>query len=140
MKNIAILFILVLISLSCLADVFDATPEALIKFAHTYHVPPILFAMLLTAIIETFVLWCLKYRTWKVLICFFMLNLISNFLVNAIYGYSGDVRMMPSLELGAVIFEASLLGLVANYSVKLWLSVICTNLVSFLVGILLFGT
>lgn len=137
-KIVSFLF-LIFLSLSCFADVLTDTPESFINFRRTYHISPILFAMGLTAIVETFLLWCFKYRGWKVLTYFFILNLISNFLINAIYGYYGDIYWVPVLELGVVLFEAALLGLMTGYNKKLWLSVFATNLISFLLGVLLFG-
>jgi len=139
MTKIILLLFLIFFPLSCFADVLDGTPESFRYFEQNYHISPILFAMWLTAVIETFLLWCFKYRTWKVLIYFFILNLISNFLVNALYSYYGDIWLVPVLELGAVVFEAALLGLMTGYNKKLWLSVFATNLISFLTGVLLFG-
>lgn len=138
MKKI-LFFILLLLCFPVLADVLSDTPESFRQFERTYHVSPIFFAMSLTAIIETFLLWCFKYRGWTVLTYFFILNLISNFIINTIYDYSGDGLLVPALEVGAVVFEAGLLGLMTGYNKKMWLSVLATNLISFLTGVLLFG-
>ena len=87
MKKILI-FILLFLCFPVWADVLDDTPissggfVSFWQFVRAYHISPIFFAMGLTAVIETFLLWCFKYRTWKVLTYFFILNLISNFLVN----------------------------------------------------------
>ena len=102
-----------------------------------------LFAMGLTAVIETFLLWCFKYRGWKVLSYFFILNLISNFLANFVYqnlwGMVQKDILILSLELAVVLFEAILLGIMTGYNKKLWFSVFLTNLCSFLFGVFLFG-
>ena len=65
-------------------------------------------AMFLTAVIETFVLWCLRYRGWKVLSYFFVLNLVSNFLINFTYFNTWMLMpkyvLIPVLEFSVVIF------------------------------------
>ena len=100
-------------------------------------------AMLLTAVIETFVLWCFKYRGWKVLSYFCVLNLVSNFLINLTYYHTWMLMpkyvLIPILEFSVVIFEASLLGLMTGYNKKLWLSVFLTNLISYTTGVLIYG-
>lgn len=140
MKNF-IFFALLFLSLTCHADVLDRFPLNWIR--HTYHIPPILFTMLLTATLETSLLWCFKYRGWKILSYFFTLNLISNLLVNLIYqnifGIIPKDILIFSLELAVVIFEVGFLGLMTKYNKKLWVSVFSTNLFSFLLGVFLFG-
>lgn len=139
------------------ADVLEPNEVFSHTFLKHYHISSVLFAMTLTAVIETSVLWCFKYRGWKVLTYFFILNLISNFLVNLgaevlpellmeddAYYYRGRLEQLyycciPFLELFAVVFEAGLLGLMTGYNKKLWISVFLTNLASFLLGVLLFG-
>ena len=124
-----------------------------------------LYPMLLTALIEVFVLWCFKYRKRAVLIYFAILNLISNFIVNVlragfwVWGawffsfllceiLGTDIYYcnkmpewicIPFLELGAVLFEFILLGIKAGYSKKLLFVVFICNLISFLTGVILFG-
>ena len=99
--------------------------------------------MFLTAVIETIVLWCLKYRGWKVLSYFFVLNLVSNFLLNCtyfhIFGIAPKYVLIPALEISVVIFEAGLLGLMTGYSKRVWGSVFLTNLISSSIGVLLYG-
>lgn len=145
------------------ADVLEPNEVFPHTFLQHHRILSVLFAMFLTAVIETFLLWCFKYRTWKVLTYFFILNLISNFLVNLgaaelpfhicftffnndCFMYSGGGMLntvyyycIPFLELFAVVFEIGLLGLMTGYNKKLWLSVFATNLISFLTGVLLFG-
>ena len=100
-------------------------------------------AMLITAIIETIVLWCCKYRGWKVLSYFFILNLVSNFLVNftyrRVYGLWPKIILVPALELGVYIFEVALLGLMTGYNKKLFLSVLLSNIITYSLGVLLYG-
>ena len=108
------------------------------------------FPMVLTAAIETFVLWRFKeYRKWGILAYFAILNLISNVLVNYLHAtsfFSGNDNLLaPShadiflLELGAVLFEFIWLGLKTGYSKKLLFVVFICNLISFLIGVILFG-
>ena len=105
--------------------------------------PLLLVAMFLTAIVETFLFWCFRYRDWKVLSYFFILNLISNLLVNLAYqnlwGIIPKNSLILSLEVAVVLFEACLLGVMTGHNKKLWLSVFLTNLCSFLLGVLLLG-
>lgn len=100
-------------------------------------------AMFLTATIETLLLYFLKYRDWKILSYFFSLNLISNLCVNVIYSYVCHINPLgltvALLELGVLLFEITLLGLMSGYNKKLYLSVFATNLCTFLLGVLLFG-
>lgn len=135
--------ILLLLSFSVLADVLTEREEFFFKLESAYHIPPFLLTMFLTAVIETFFLWCFGYRGWKVLTCFFVLNLISNLVVNLVYESIWRIApyyvLVPTLESGVVLFEAGLLGLMTGYNKKLWLSVLATNLLSFLTGVLLFG-
>ena len=159
MKKVVFL-LFVLFSPPCLADLLplDSELPKLVIFLKNYHIPLVPFAMFLTAIVETFLLWCFKYRGWKVLTYFFILNLISNLGINIISdiicrfivdffeipGYGLAYRevfnyCVPFFELSVVLFEASLLGLMTGYNKKLWLSVFATNLISFLLGVLLFG-
>ena len=162
MKKI-LFFILLFLCFPVWADVLDDRVVPLHTFLKHYHISSVLFTMILTAVIETSVLWCFKYRGWKILTYFFILNLISNFIVNlgatelplhicftffdnACFMYSGGGMFdtiyyycILFLELFAVVFEAGLLGLMTGYNKKLWLSVFLTNLISFLLGVLLFG-
>ena len=105
--------------------------------------PLLLVAMPLTAIVETFLLWCFRYRGWKVLSYFFVLNLISNLLINLAYrnlwGIVPKDVLILSLELIVILFEVTLLGLMTGYNKKLCFSVFFTNLCSFLLGVLLLG-
>lgn len=100
-------------------------------------------AMFLTAIIETIVLWCLRYRKFLVLVWFFVLNLISNFIVNVIYQnfyyVIPKLVLIPILEISVVIFEILGLGLLTRYTKKMCVTVFFTNLISFLTGVILFG-
>lgn len=100
-------------------------------------------AMFLTAIIETFVLWCFRYRKFWVLVWFFVLNLVSNFIVNLVYQnlyyVVPHIVLVPVLELSVVVFEFFGMGLVTQYTKKMCMIVFFTNLVSFLTGIILFG-
>ena len=102
-----------------------------------------LFPMLITAITETIVLWCCRYRGWKVLSYFFVLNLISNFLVNftyrQVYGLWPKIILVPSLELGVYVFEVALLGLMTGYNKKLFWSVLLSNVVTYTLGVILYG-
>ena len=100
-------------------------------------------AMFLTASIETFILWCLRYHKFRVLVWFFVLNLISNFIVNVVYQnlyyVVPHIVLVPGLELSVVIFEILGLGLLTRYTKKICVSVFFTNLISFLTGVILFG-
>ena len=101
-------------------------------------------SMFLTAIIETFLLWCFKFRGWKVLTYFFILNLISNLIVNLALAQIHTLHVVPEtvsvsvLEFGVVVLEAGLLGLMTGYHKKVWLTVFGTNLASFLIGLFFF--
>jgi len=99
--------------------------------------------MLITAITEAIVLWCCRYRGWKVLSYFFVLNLISNFLVNftyrQVYGLWPKIILVPVLELGVYIFEAVFLGLMTRYNKKLFLSVLLSNVMTYTLGVILYG-
>ena len=150
-------FVLLFLCFPVWADLLDDRVAPLHTFLKHYHVSSVLFVMVLTAVIETFLLWCFKYHGWKILSYFFILNLISNFLVNYgaevlpeffieddVYFYRGRIEQLyyyciPFLELFVVVFEASFLGLMTGYNRKLWISVFLTNLISFLTGIFLFG-
>ena len=150
-------FILLFLIFPVWADVLEPDEVFPHTFLQHYHISSVLVAMFLTAVVETILLWCFKYRGWKVLTYFFILNLISNFLVNLgaevlpelfieddVYFYSGRLGQLyyyciPFLELFAIVFEAGLLGLMTGYNKKLWISVFLTNLTSFLTGVLLFG-
>ena len=102
-----------------------------------------LIAMFITAVVETIVLWCCKYRYWKELGYFFLLNLISNFLVN--FTYQHIWNMMPKgvliflLELGVYVFEVTLFGLITGYRKKMFFCVLLTNLISYSLGVLIYG-
>ena len=100
-------------------------------------------AMLITAVVETIVLWCCKYRGWKVLTYFFVLNLVSNFLVNFIYrqtyGMWPKIALVPTLEFGVYVFEVVLLGLMTGYNKKLFLSVLLSNVITYTLGVLIYG-
>ena len=102
-----------------------------------------LTAMLITAVTETILLWCLKYRGWKVLTYFFILNLVSNFLVNFVYQHTyymlPKVALIPMLEFGVYAFEVALLGLMTGYNKKLFICVFLTNLFSYSLGVLMYG-
>ena len=102
-----------------------------------------IIAMLLTAIIETFVLWCLRYRKFWVLVYFFVLNLISNFIVNFIYQniwyVVPKIVIVPVLELSVFIFEIFFMGIYVGYNKKMFASVFLTNFISFMTGVILFG-
>jgi len=104
---------------------------------------PYLNAMLITAVTETIVLWWCRYRSWKVLSYFFVLNLISNFLVNftyrQMYGLWPQIILVPSLELGVYLFEVVLLGLMTGYNRKLFLCVLLSNLITYSLGVILYG-
>lgn len=104
---------------------------------------PIFFAMFLTALVETCLLWCFKYRSKKLLFFYFVLNLISNFVANISYqklwGIIPQGWLIFILETGVLFFEIVLFGLTIGYNKKLYYSVFLTNLISFLLGILLFG-
>lgn len=126
-------------------------------FLEENNIPPLLFAMFFTATVETFLLWCFNYRRWKVLSYFFAINLISNLCVNTVYhsifffnlknylsNYAEhfDLANWISiffLELLVILFEIILLRLAVKYDKKLLFAVSCTNLISFLLGTLLFG-
>ena len=100
-------------------------------------------AMFATSIIETFVLWVLKYRRFWVLAYFFVLNLVSNFIINVIYQnfyyIAPKIVLVSGLEFCVFVFESMLMGIVVGYNGKMFLSVFLTNLISFLVGVFLFG-
>ena len=100
-------------------------------------------AMLLTAIIETIVLWCCRYRGWKVLAYFFVLNLVSNFLVNFAYRHTyymlPKIMLVPLLEFAVYLFEVGLFGLLSGYNKKLFFCVLLSNLISYSLGVLLYG-
>ena len=142
MKKI-LFFVLLFSCFPVWADVLSEREEFFRNLEYNYHVPPILFTMFLTAVIETFLLWFFRYRKWKVLTYFFILNLISNLIVNSVYDEIWRMApyyiLVPLLEMGVVLFEIGLLGLMTGYNKKLWISVFATNLVSFLTGVLLFG-
>ncbi len=103
----------------------------------------LLLAMFSTATVETILLYALKYRGWKILEYFFLLNLLSNLIVNIVYSNTWNMLphyiLVPLLEISVVLFEAFLLGLKVGYDKKLWGAVFLTNLGSFLLGVLLFG-
>ncbi len=100
-------------------------------------------AMFLTATVETFLLGCFGFRQKKVLTAFFILNLISNFMVNLIYQYTWNMApkyiLIPLLEIGVVVFEISGLSVITGLRTKLCVSVLLTNLSSYLLGLFLFG-
>ena len=100
-------------------------------------------AMLITAVVETIVLWCCKYRVWKVLTYFFILNLTSNFLVNFIYRQTyymlPKIALVPMLEFGVYVFEVALLGVMTGYNKKLFLSVLLSNVITYTLGVLIYG-
>lgn len=102
-----------------------------------------LTAMLITAVTETIVLWVCKYRNWKVLAYFFVLNLISNFLINFTYRYTyymfPKIILVPLLELGVYVFEVSLLGLMTGYNKKLFWCVLLSNIITYSIGVILYG-
>jgi len=98
--------------------------------------------MFLTACIETLLMRLFGYRKFLVLVYFFVINLISNFLVNITYQ---NVYLSIStwlyvllLELMVVLFEIGLLGIMTGYTGKMVKCVFFTNLISFFVGFLLF--
>jgi len=102
-----------------------------------------LYAMFLTAIIETICLRLVGYTRFVVLGYFFIINLVSNFCVNVVY--QSICCNIPQwveillLESGVVVFEILCLGLITRYTKKMAISVFLTNLISFLTGVILFG-
>jgi len=100
-------------------------------------------AMFLTAVIETIVLWCCRYRGWKVLSYFFVLNLVSNFLVNFAYRHTyymlPKTMLVPLLEFSVYLFEVGFLGILLGYNKKLFSCVLLSNLISYSLGVLLYG-
>ena len=100
-------------------------------------------AMLITAVVETIVLWCCGYRSWKLLIYFFVLNLASNFLVNFtyqhVYHMLPKIVLVPLLEFAVYVFEVGFLGLMTGYNRKLLLCVLLSNVVSYGLGVALYG-
>ena len=103
----------------------------------------ILYAMFLAGVVETFILWRFRYRGWKNLIYIFVVNLLSNYIVNQYYDYVlWRVQVIPIailiLETAAILFETLLLGIVLKYSKKLFGSVVLANIVSFFVGLVIF--
>ncbi|MBP5352968.1 MAG: hypothetical protein J6Y91_04305 [Alphaproteobacteria bacterium] len=102
-----------------------------------------LFAMFLTAGIETLGMWCCGYRQRRVLSYFFGLNLISNLAVNWFYQHTQldipDEWLVFSLETAVVLFEAAALGLMTGYNRKMLTCVLITNLLSFGCGKIIFG-
>ena len=99
--------------------------------------------MFLTAIIEVFLLWFCRYHSWKILAYFFGLNLISNLLANLLYQnlyYTlPKIILIISLELTVYLFEVGLLGLMTGYNRKLFLCVLLTNLMTYVLGVLIYG-
>lgn len=102
-----------------------------------------LYAMVLTAGVETLVMRCLRYRGFWLLTWFFVLNLASNFALNwayAKYWYlAPKIVMIGGLELAAFVLESLLFGIFAGYGKKMFGSVFLANLISFGLGVLLFG-
>ena len=94
--------------------------------------------MILTGIIETFVLWCFRYRGWKNLSFIFVVNLISNFLTNICIDYWKHILRnffgILLLETLVVLFEYLLLGIRLKYTKKLFWTIVVANLVSFFIG------
>lgn len=99
--------------------------------------------MLLTAVIETTCLRLFGYKKFSVLAYFFIINLVSNYLVNILfqkfYYDLPKIALVPMLEISVVIFEILCLGLMTRYTKKMSVSVFFTNLISFLTGVILFG-
>ena len=102
----------------------------------------LLTTMLLTAIIETIFLWWCGYHRVLVLAYFFGLNMISNCSANILYKQMTYMAPKPMLmillELGVILFEYALLGLLTGYSKKLISCVALANAFSFIIGLILF--
>ena len=100
-------------------------------------------AMFLTAIIETIVFRLCGYKKFYVLACFFIINLISNFLINVFYQnfyyIAPKTFLIVTLELFVVLFEFVFMGLFLKYSQKMFIYIFLTNVLSFLIGLSLFG-
>lgn len=102
-----------------------------------------IIAMLITATVETIFLWLCRYRGWSILGYFFALNLVSNFIANGIY--RNVYYMLPKIalvlliEFGVYVFEVGLLGLAIGYNKKLFLCVLLSNMITYSLGVILYG-
>ena len=96
--------------------------------------------LIINAVIETFVLWCFKYRKPSILIYYALLNIISNCAVNSIYHitHTETVMFVLTLEVLAVLFEFALLGLKTGYTKRVFWAVLACNVISFLFGVWVF--
>ena len=94
-----------------------------------------IISMFIAGIVETFFLWVFGHKGWKVLTYFFAINLISNYAVNILYHHHYGVNTVLLLEIAAIIFETIALGLLTKYSWKLLWDVTKTNIISFILGI-----
>ena len=100
-------------------------------------------AMLITAISETIFLWFCRYRSWRILGYFFILNLISNFTANVVYRNAyyvlPKIVLVLLIEFGVYVFEIGLLGLATGYNKKLFLCVLLSNIITYSLGVILYG-
>ena len=125
--------------MACILTSFSVLGNPVVDVVHGPNFSPLeklLFLMFLAGTIETFILWCFKYRGWKNLSYIFVVNLVSNFIVNMCYTYL-DMRSpywVLMLEMGAVLFEFLLLGITLKYSKKLLGSIVVANFASFFLG------
>ena len=94
----------------------------------------VIISMILTGILETYCLWCFGYKRREVLTYFFILNLLSNYAVNILYTQQHYGIIV--LEISAICFESLALGLLTKYSWKLFWDVTKTNIISFVVGVI----
>ena len=99
--------------------------------------------MLITAVVETIVLWCCKYRSIKTLCYFFLLNCISNLTLNLTYQHiwmmAPKIILVPLLEFLVYVFETGFLGLATGYNKKLFLCVLLSNIITYSLGVILYG-
>ena len=140
MKKYLLCLLFLLLSMPALADVWFPryTCENIFEGLGSN---TLWFAMFSTAIIETVLLFCFKYRNWKVLAYFFLLNLMSNCLLNtfgAMWIDRGpEIPRLLCAEILVVVVETGALSLMTGLTGRLCLCVFMTNLVSFLTGLVL---
>ena len=101
--------------------------------------------------LEVFLMFLLGYRRWKEVMLFAVLSLLLNWLMNTYLatlsnGASGYINLdytivyfscLALYKVFSILIEGALLGLLVQYSKKLWLSVTFVNVISSVVGYLL---
>ena len=105
---------------------------------------PIIYCMLATAVIETLFFRLCRFKERKTLMYIFFINLLSNLVLNLFSYYSMPAEGFPmiataALEIGVVLFEFLMLGIITGWKFKIFGLLILSNALSYGTGLLFYS-